>query len=168
MLLKPEPLDRETFGDFGDVIDRRGGESFFINAGSCIRFNDLATVDVLEQAGRLLVSLFVTKPTALPLTIKMLERHPLSSQAFMPLEQGSFLSVVAPAGKAPELDQIRAFYSQGQQGVNYRRGIWHHPLIALGRETTFLVLDRGADDKNCDIHSFEGETDILTVRAQED
>ncbi len=80
----------------------------------------------------------------------MLERHPLSSQAFVPLSAARFLLVVAAPGESVLPGGIRAFVSDGRQGVNYRRGVWHHPVLALDAETDFLVIDRGGEGTNCD------------------
>ena len=79
----------------------------------------------------------------------MMERHPLGSQAFVPLSDAPYLIVVAPAG---DLDpaKLRAFSTRGWQGVNYARGVWHHPLLALERVSDFLVVDRGGEGPNCD------------------
>jgi ureidoglycolate lyase len=78
-----------------------------------------------------------------------MERHPLSSQAFIPLSSTPFLVVVAPAGEL-DLGTLKAFRSNGRQGINYRRGTWHHPLLALERISEFLIVDRGGAGANCD------------------
>ncbi|MFT4799045.1 MAG: ureidoglycolate lyase, partial [Candidatus Azotimanducaceae bacterium] len=80
---------------------------------------------------------------------RLMERHPLSSQAFMPLSGHPFLVVVAAPG---ELDPagITAFLASPQQGVNYHAGTWHHYCLALESTSDFLVVDRIADDENCD------------------
>jgi ureidoglycolate lyase len=143
-----EPLTREAFAPFGDVIETEGAKQIPINLGTTIRFHDLATVDVEEGGGRTLINLFRGQPRTLPFEVKMLERHPLGSQAFIPLNDKPYLVVVAPAG---ELDpsKIRAFVTSGWQGVNYAKGVWHHPLIALGEVSDFVVVDRGGEGVNC-------------------
>ncbi|KVN89197.1 ureidoglycolate lyase [Burkholderia ubonensis] len=142
-----EPLTREAFAPFGDVIETEGAKQIPINLGTTIRFHDLAKVDVDDEGGRTLVNLFRGQPRTLPFEVKMLERHPLGSQAFVPLNDKPYLVVVAPAG---ELDpaRIRAFVTSGWQGVNYAKGVWHHPLIALGDVSDFIVVDRGGDGLN--------------------
>ena len=79
----------------------------------------------------------------------MMERHPLGSQAFLPLAGASYLIVVAPAGEFDPA-QMRAFWTEGWQGVNYAKGVWHHPLLALERVSDFVVVDRGGEQPNCD------------------
>jgi ureidoglycolate lyase len=142
-----EPLTREAFAPFGDVIELEGAKQIPINLGTTIRYHDLANVDVTEESGRTLVNLFRGQPRVLPFEIKMLERHPLGSQAFVPLNDKPYLVVVAPAGDL-DVTKIRAFVSHGWQGVNYAKGVWHHPLIALGDVSDFIVVDRGGDGLN--------------------
>ncbi|WPB56657.1 ureidoglycolate lyase [Xylophilus sp. GOD-11R] len=155
LTLVPQALTDAAFAPFGEVIQADGRRHFPINDGQVQRFHDLATVDVQSAGGRPGISLFVARPYALPLALRWMERHPLSSQAFQPLDERPFLVVVAPAGETPSAGNIRAFVSDGRQGVNYRRGVWHHPLIAFGVEQTFVVIDRIGEDANCDLHAFD-------------
>lgn len=147
--LPVQPLDSATFAPYGDVIETAGKTHFPINNGNVERYHDLATIDVESEGGHTLASIFRAQPLALPLTITMLERHPLGSQAFIPLSVKPFLIVVAPPGEL-EPKTVKAFLSVGQQGVNYSRGVWHHPVIALDEPTDFLVIDRGGPGHNCD------------------
>jgi len=152
VIVRVAALSAAAFAPFGDVIEIEGRESSWINDNTCRRFDDLAHIDVAEGGGRPLLSVFEANPQSLPLHIRRLERHPLSSQAFFPLEAQPFLVVVAAAGDGPAAPagQLRAFMSSGRQGVNYRRRTWHHPLIALGRISRFLVVDRGGSGENCE------------------
>lgn len=146
-----QPLTREAFVEFGDVIDSEGGnQPMSINAGMTARHHDLARVDTGPGESRVLVNIFETRPYALPLRVGMLERHPLGSQAFVPMDGSSFLVVVAPAGETVRAGDIRAFVTNGRQGVNYARGVWHHPLVVTQRPASFLVVDRGGPGHNCD------------------
>ncbi|SAL62987.1 ureidoglycolate hydrolase [Caballeronia peredens] len=142
-----EPLTRAAFQPFGDVIELDGAKQIPINLGTTIRFHDLCNVDVTQQGGHTLVNLFRGQPRALPFEIKMMERHPLGSQAFVPLDDRPYLVVVAPAGNLDE-SKIRAFVTSGWQGVNYAKGVWHHPLLALGKMSDFIVVDRGGEGHN--------------------
>jgi ureidoglycolate lyase len=150
IILRATTLTAEAFRPFGDVIETQDRESRWINDDTCRRFDDLATVDVVEAGGRPLLSVFEAAPCELPLQIRMLERHPLSSQAFFPLESQPFLVVVALDGPSAPAGRLRAYMSSGRQGVNYRRNTWHHPLIALNRTSRFLVVDRGGPGENCE------------------
>ncbi len=148
-VLRVEPLTREAFAPFGDVVSLVGARRFPINGGTTERFHDLATIDVADAGGRPLVNVFRGQPRALPFDVTMMERHPLGSQAFIPLGDVRYLVVVAPPGPFDER-QMRAFSVDSGIGVNYARGVWHHPLIVLDTVGDFLVIDRGGDLPNCD------------------
>ncbi len=148
-----EPLTAAAFAAYGDVVEARG-DSALINSGTARRFGDLAGIDVAADDGRPCVSIYRATPCTLPLHIRMLERHPLGSQLFIPLSGERFLVVVAPAAAVPDRAAVRAFVTDGHQGVNYRRGTWHHPLIALAGAGTFLVIDRAGPGPNCDEFQF--------------
>jgi ureidoglycolate lyase len=156
--LRVEPLTAEAFRLFGEVIEATDAvRHFTINDGYAERFHELATVDTGPPGGRAIVSIFKARPRVLPLQLILLERHPLGSQAFMPLSGRAYLVVVAPPmphGAAPDISVLRCFRAEGTQGINYARGTWHHPLIALDAPSDFLVVDRGGapTEQNCDEH----------------
>lgn len=158
-------LSAEAFAPFGDVIEIEGRDSRWINDNTCRRFDDLALIDVAEGGGRPLLSVFEANPRSLPLKIHTLERHPLSSQAFFPLETRPFLVVVAEDGPTDSSGPLRAFLSSGRQGVNYRRNTWHHPLIALGEISRFLVVDRGGSGENCEELALDAVVLVTTAAA---
>jgi ureidoglycolate lyase len=145
-------LTAEAFAPFGEVIEVPDAAGQLINGGTSARFDDIARLDLTGNGGRPLLSLFRTQPCQLPFPISMLERHPLSSQAFIPLSDEPFLVVVAPLGDSLDPASIRAFRTHTRQGVNYGRGVWHHPLLAMGSTCDFVVIGRAAADPNCDIH----------------
>ena len=164
--LRIEPLTRAAFEPFGDVIEADGSERFEINNGSTTRFHDLARVDVAAEGGHPLVNIFRARPLPMPLTVAMVEKHPLGSQAFVPLEPAPFLVVVAPPGDTVRPADLRAFLARGGQGVNYAPGVWHHPVIALGRQTDFLVIDRGGPGDNLAEFFFdEGDQRVVDSAA---
>lgn len=152
MPLNAEPLTSAAFAPFGDVIQVAGRTPRLINEGTCERFDDLAPVDVLADGGRPSISIFRAVPRQVPFEVRVLERHPLSSQAFFPLDGVPFLVVVAEGGESGMQWQtrIRAFRASGDQGVSYRRNTWHHALLAIGQTSRFLVVDRGGPGENCD------------------
>ncbi len=159
-VLPVEPLDANVFAPFGDVIEASDANRHFsINDGYAERFHDLARIDVGTENGRPLINIFRARLRELPFRLALLERHPLGSQAFMPLSPRPYLVVVAAGRQEPDLGSVRCFRALAGQGVNYARGIWHHPLIALQLASDFLVIDRGGqpDDANCDIHSLQDD-----------
>ena len=145
-LLRVEALSPAAFAPFGDVIEADAAATqYAVNAGTATRYHDLARIDTAHDGGRPVVSLFRAAPRELPFRVAMLERHPLGSQAFVPLGEARYVVVVAADPAAPP----RAFLAQ-RQGINYRRGVWHHPLIVLDRITDFLCLDRAGPGANCE------------------
>lgn len=162
MTLKIEQLTREAFAPFGDVIETDGAENFPINNGSTIRFHDLAKIET-DTDGRVLVNIFRATPLEYPLTIRLVERHPRGSQAFIPLNNRPYLVLVAPKGEQVRSDDLRLFRAEGRQGVNYRAGTWHHPVLALEEVSDFLVIDRGGDGANCDEIYFDDPDIILAL-----
>ncbi|KAA0017244.1 ureidoglycolate lyase [Salinicola corii] len=144
--LKARKLTPAAFAAFGEVIDSRGSESFPINNGRTRRHHALAKVDIRDTTTPPLISVFVSQPVSLPLEVELLERHPLGSQAFVPLHEERFIVVVAPPGDAIDPREVRAFVTDCRQGVNYRAGTWHAIHSVLEREGEFLVVDRGGAD----------------------
>ena len=161
--LFPAPLTKESFAPFGDVIEVDGAQRIEINEGTTERFHDLAAVDVKSDGGHPLINIFRGQPRLQPIDIRMVECHPLGSQAFIPLRAQTWLVVVAPPGETPDPSQLRAFRAEGHQGVNYHAGVWHHPLLVLKPDHDFLVVDRGGPGDNCDEVWFEGPGAILAV-----
>ncbi len=150
VVLRAEPLTREAFAAFGDVIEAsEAARHFTINAGNTERYHDLAAIEPGPD-GRAIVSIFRGQPRALPFTVEMMERHPLASQAFVPLSGRPYLVVVAPPGATPAAADLRLFVARADQGVNYAPAVWHHPLLALEAVSDFLVIDRGGAGPNCD------------------
>lgn len=154
-----QPLTVENFQAFGEVISCTGHAFFHINDAHTERYHAIVETEI-QGEGKAGISIFRNiKATAVPFQIEMLERHPAGSQAFIPMQGQKFLIVVALASKThpdqPDLDQIHAFVSDGSQGVNYRAGTWHHPLLTLEAPSDFAVIDRIGTGHNCDVYRFE-------------
>ena len=158
-----QPLTPEAFLDFGEVIACRGNDFFHINDAHTERYHALVKTEA-EGDARTGISIFRNiKATSLPCEISMLERHPLGSQAFIPMQGQKFLVVVAPSLNAnePDLSQLKAFITDGSQGVNYRAGTWHHPLLTLEAPSDFVVIDRIGSGHNCDVFQFTDKQAFL-------
>lgn len=148
-IIRPEPLTAAAFAPFGDIIDVANAKRKIpINQGHTTRFHDLANIDVSDEGGDVCVSIFRSTPMD-PVDIRLMERHPLGSQAFIPLEGRPFLVVVAPAGDLVP-DDIKIFNARGDQGVNYAKGVWHHFSLVLNQPSDFLVIDRAGPGENLD------------------
>lgn len=143
-ILAIEPLTRANFAPFGDVIEMEGAQHYPINQGFAERFHDLARIDTSTHDGETIISLFRGRPRPTPIEIGFVERHPLGSQGFYPLQERDWLIVVAE----PDLQTLRAFRASGRQGINYARNIWHYPLLVLGQESDFLIIDRKGAGNN--------------------
>ena len=153
--LRPRPLTRERFAPYGDVIESAEVDRAAMNAARFERFDDLCGID-MGNDGRVAVSIARCRvATALPYRIDMVERHPLGSQAFVPLSRATMIVVVAPPEESVETADLEAFVTNGRQGVNYKRGTWHMPLIAFEAGQEFLIIDRAAGKPNCDEHVLE-------------
>ncbi len=143
--LRVEALTPEAFAPFGEVIAVGAATRVYpINGGTSQRHHALARVEV--GTGHGLISIARAEARALPFAIRMLECHPLGSQAWIPLSQTPYLIVVAESPQHPP----RCFLAANGEGVNYRTGTWHHPLIALDTVSDFVIIDRGGEGANCD------------------
>jgi len=145
----PIPLTAEAFAPYGDVIEASDRSQIMpINYGHTTRFHDLARIDVADEGGRAIASIFRGKPLEPPI-LKIVERHPLGSQAFVPLSGRPYLIAVAPPGDFDPAKLV-LFLAQPGQGVNYAKGTWHHYLLPLEAESDFLVIDREGPGENLD------------------
>jgi ureidoglycolate lyase len=139
-----EPLTRSAFAPFGDVIEMEGTPHYPINQGFAERFNDLANIDTGD--GKVNISLFMAQPRPQPIAIDLMERHPLGTQLFLPLQDRPWLVVVCQDPR--DTTSYRAFTATGRQGVNYARNTWHHPLLVLDADNRFFVVDRQGPGTN--------------------
>jgi ureidoglycolate lyase len=139
--LRAAPLTSEAFARFGDVIEM-GANSTTVNQGRGRRFDlalDLRPAD--PRAKRPAAAIYRINPSALPFEVSMIERHPLTAQLFYPNRAGRFLICVfdaRPDGE-PDTDSAHAFIGNAGQGVVYRAGTWHGPLVALDTQGDFLM-----------------------------
>ncbi|WP_157015672.1 ureidoglycolate lyase [Mesorhizobium xinjiangense] len=152
-IITARPLTREAFAPFGDVLDTDWENHFPINNGKCERFHGLARAEAEGPNAHVLISLFKATPYELPLTLTMVERHPLGSQAFMPLSLRPFLVVVCHDGPDGP-GTPHAFLTAPGQGVNYHRNVWHGVLTPIGQPQDFLVVDRGGEGDNLEEFHF--------------
>jgi len=160
-ILKPQPLTAEAFAKFGDVIEVNDQTPVMINEGLTQRFHDLSPVDTAVQDGHTLINIFRTTPKELPIKVEGMERHPLASQAFVPMSRVPFLVLVASKELSTlAVDDLTLFITNGRQGVNYHRNVWHHYSLALEKESDFLVVDRGGEGDNLEEFFFPKDVTI--------
>jgi len=145
--LVAEALTAEKFAPFGEVIETQGHSYRTINKGYADRFENLTDLDVTD-GGKPALSIFRARPVELPFSITAMEAHPKASQGFIPIGEARFLVAVAKPSKKLKKSDIRVFVTNGRQGVNYKRGVWHHFLLVLDRQQDFIVIDRSCPDDN--------------------
>lgn len=151
--LTVRPLTRAAFEPFGDVVEADPATMRLINGGTTERYHALGHPRALGEGAELIISLFRGRPRALPYAVDMMERHPLGSQSFHPLQDRPWLVVVAEdEGGRPGIPHV--FRATGEQGVNYRANVWHHPLMAQGEISDFLVVDRSGPGNNLEEYHY--------------
>lgn len=145
--LPVRPLSQAAFAPFGDVIEADPARMKYINGGNTERFHALAEADVVGEGARVILNIFRGQPRPFPYELTMMERHPFGSQSFSPLNGRPYLVVVSEDEEGlPGEPQV--FLARGHQGVNYRRNVWHHPLMTIGEVSDFLVVDRDGPGNN--------------------
>ena len=159
-IIKPIKINRSNFAMYGDLISADDISPIDINAGYAKRFDNLANLNTSKNEGKAIVSIFSALKRTFPMTVDMMEKHPLGSQAFIPMKETTFLAFVAPPGDFPDVSKIQSFIIPPKSGINYKPGIWHFPLIST-EDTNFLVIDRKGKGENLIIHKFEKEKIIL-------
>ena len=146
-IVQTEPLTAAAFAPFGDVLDATGPFKL-INQGQCRRHHNRARLDfTTAQPG---ISIFQAEARTFPYKLTLIERHPMGSQAFIPMTQHPFLITVATDPRT----KPRAFLTNGMQGINLHRNIWHGVLTPLTAPGLFAVIDRIADDPNLEEHHY--------------
>ena len=155
-IIKPIKINRKKFSMYGDLISSTDIKPIDINAGYAKRFDDLANINTLKDEGKTIVSIFSALKRTFPMRIDMMEKHPLGSQAFIPMKETTFIVFVAPQGEKPDINKIESFIIPTGIGINYKPGIWHFPLIST-EDTNFLVIDRKGSGNNLIIYNFEKE-----------
>jgi ureidoglycolate lyase len=160
IIINPKPITKENFSKFGDMITTNDIKPLEINNGYAKRFDGIANVDTSKDNGETIISIFSALKRSFPMKIYMMEKHPLGSQAFVPMKETTFLVFVAPKGNKPDLNKIEAFIVPPGIGVNYNPGTWHFPLIST-ENMNFLVIDRKGSGDNLVIENLDKEEIVL-------
>ena len=159
-IISPEPINNLNFSEFGEVITTKNIKPLEINNGYAQRFDGIANLDTKEQNGETTISIFSALKRNFPMKIDMMEKHPLGSQAFIPMKETTFLVFVAPKEEKLDLNKIEAFIIPPGIGVNYNPGTWHFPLIST-EDMNFLVVDRKGSGDNLVIENLDKENITL-------
>lgn len=151
--LKPQHLTPQNFSNYGDVIETKGHKGISINSGNCLRYHNLASLDMCDS-GVAGISLFDARPCPNPIKLAYVERHPRGSQAFLPTGTDPYLIIVADdADGVPATPKV--FKSSGYQGVNYHRNVWHGVLTPVVKQGLFVVVDYIGDMNNLEEYHFD-------------
>jgi len=156
LIVEPKPITKENFSKFGDVITTENIKPLEINNGYAKRFDDIANINTSSENGETTISIFSALKRSFPMKIDMMEKHPLGTQAFIPMKETTFLTLVAPEGEKPDLEKIESFIVPKGIGVNYKTGIWHFPLIST-EDMDFLVVDRKGLGDNLVIENLDNK-----------
>ena len=161
--ITPKNITKDNFSKFGDMITTDGINPIEINEGFAKRFDGIANLNTSKDNGETTICIFSALKRSFPMKIDMMEKHPLGSQAFIPMKETTFLSFVAPEGSKPDLSKVESFIIPKGIGVNYNPGVWHFPLIST-ENMNFLVVDRKGEGDNLVIHDLEKEN--ITIDFQ--
>jgi ureidoglycolate lyase len=160
IIINPKPITKENFAKYGDVITTKDIKPLEINDGYAKRFDGIANLDTSIDGGETTICIFSALKRSFPMKIDMMEKHPLGSQAFIPMHETTFLVLVAPKGGKPNIDEIESFIVPPHIGVNYNPGIWHFPLIST-KDMNFLVVDRKGSGYNLVLEDLNKEEIFL-------
>ena len=108
-IIKPIEITRKNFSAYGDLISSDNIKPVNINAGYAKRFDNLANINTSRDEGKTIVSIFSAIKRTFPMKIDMMEKHPLGSQAFIPMKETTFIAFVAPPNNKPEISKIESF-----------------------------------------------------------
>ena len=159
-IIKPVSITKDNFSQFGDVISIKDIKPIEINNGYAKRYDGIANLNTSKDNGETTISIFSALKRNFPMKIDMMEKHPLGSQAFIPMKETTFLAFVAPNGDKPDLNKIEAFIIPPGIGINYKPGTWHFPLIST-EDMNFLVVDRKGPGDNLVIKNLDKENITL-------
>jgi ureidoglycolate lyase len=151
-------LTAAAYAPFGEIVAARPSGARSGNQGRARIWDRVARLENERPEARPNLAVFRTGPwDGDSVTVRILERHPRSTQVFVPMTAARYLVIVAPPGADPDLAAMRAFLVEGDTGVTYRPGVWHHPLIALDREADFASLTwEGGDEEDCELRLVDG------------
>ncbi len=159
-IIKPIPITKEKFSRFGDMISTSEIKPIEINNGYAKRYDGIANLNTSKDNGETTIIIFSALKRNFPMKIDMMEKHPLGSQAFIPMKETTFLVFVAPNGERPDLNKIESFIIPPGIGINYNPGTWHFPLIST-EDMNFLVVDRKGSGDNLVIENLDKENITL-------
>jgi ureidoglycolate lyase len=164
-----------TSGDFtpfgevlsvNDLMQNVASNITQANQGSALRVNQATScLNLRPDTAKANISMFRCQPRSMPFEIKMLEKHPFSTQIFVPMNHAVYLVVVALGDDTPDLNTLQVFRAENLQGISYKPSTWHHPMIVVSPSTDFTCfVYEDASPGDCVEYHFE-EKEKLFVCA---
>ena len=160
MNLQIKKISKDNFSKYGQLVSTKDIESQNINEETTKSFYDLVNIEIYGDDKQSRVNIFKSIKRNFPLEINMLENHPLSSQAFIPLQKTNFIVVVAPISNEPDINLIETFLIYPEEGINFKPKVWHFPLIAT-ENSNFLTIDKKDSANNLEIYNFQNNDKIF-------
>ena len=164
-----DQLDASVFSKFGKIVEKKNAlELRSINQGTTTRYHNISELDLEIKNGISSISIFSGTPRKLPIEIKIMEKHPVASQSFLPIQDYDWLIVVSEEkNELPDLNTLRCFHVNGDTGITYNKNVWHHPLL-VKKKQDFWVVDRINDQEDASINLKEynftkNETRYITL-----
>ena len=164
-----DQLDASVFSKFGKIVEKKNAlELRSINQGTTTRYHNISELDLESKKGNSSISIFSGTPRDLPIEIKIMEKHPVASQSFLPIQDYDWLIVVSEEkNELPDLNTLRCFHVNGDTGITYNKNVWHHPLL-VKKKQDFWVVDRINDQEDTSINLKEynftkNETRYITL-----
>ena len=164
-----EKLDSNVFSRFGNIIEKKNASELrSINQGTTTRYHNISELDLENKNGNSGISIFSGLPRDLPIEIKIMEKHPIASQSFLPIQDYDWLIIVSEEkNELQDLNTLRCFHVNGDTGITYNKNIWHHPLL-VKKKQDFWVIDRINDKEDTSInlkeyHFTNNETRFITL-----
>lgn len=170
-LIVPQPLTSAAYEPYGKVImaSPRGEPGAVANLGTALRFDDVVhCTNGRPQSAALKTKVFRSSPVPFEKRpLALLEKHPKSTQLFIPMNASRFIALVALGGDTPDLSTLKAFVAEGPQGISYGPGVWHHPMLTLDSQTDFVVfVHEDGTDEDCVVVDRNGaDWPILDLEA---
>ena len=148
-----DQLDASVFSKFGKIVEKKNAlELRSINQGTTTRYHNISELDLESKNGISSISIFSGTPRNLPIEIKIMEKHPVASQSFLPIQDYDWLIVVSEEkNELPDLNTLRCFHVNGDTGITYNKNVWHHPLL-VKKKQDFWVIDRINDEEETSIN----------------
>ena len=131
-VLKARPVDAAALAPYATVLDAADGKA-------------RAFPEVMEKGdvpGAHAFTILCPKPVEGPVRVAALERHPHSTQSFVPIKAGRWLVLVAPktASGEQDLGGALAFVAGPEDAICIGQDVWHAGLTVFDRPAQFGMI----------------------------